>query len=338
MNILFTCTGRRVALLRTFRRAMGELGLAGKIIAADASASSPAAHQADVGLVVPRVDSGDYLPRLREIVREHRARLLVPLTDLDLTLLAENRDELQQEGCTVMVAGPAAMAICRDKSRTCHWLAEQGIATVRSLSLGEFRRQPFYPCFAKPRGGSASIGAARIDSREQLEAHASRYGEDLVMQDWAPGQEITIDVYKSRAGEIHAVVPRLRLAVRSGEVEKGVTLNDAGLIESAARIARNLGGFWGVCCCQCRREIDPAGGGEAKFFEINARFGGGAPLSIAAGADLPRYLLEDVLGRTVTGRVGDFTPNLLMMRYDDAAFRTVDDPSSLDGWESPSFR
>ena len=74
------------------------------------------------------------------------------------------------------------------------------------------------------------------------------------------------------------------------------------------------------------------------FFEVNPRFGGGAPLSIAAGADLPLYLLQEVLGMPITASVGDFTDQLLMLRYDDALFVQVDDCSDLPGFDTPHFQ
>ena len=100
------------------------------------------------------------------------------------------------------------------------------------------------------------------------------------------------------------------------------------------RLARLLGSVWGVFCVQCRRQE----GGKPRFFEINPRFGGGAPLSIAAGADLPLYLLQEVLGLPSTAKVGEFTDNLLMLRYDEALFVQVTDRQGLPGYDTPSFR
>ena len=89
-------------------------------------------------------------------------------------------------------------------------------------------------------------------------------------------------------------------------------------------------------CCQCRRGAE---GSEPRFFEINPRFGGGAPLSIAAGANLPLYLIQDVLGLPADDRpVDDFLDNMLMLRYDEAYFVRVDDPKSLPGYDTPVFR
>lgn len=337
MNVLLTCAGRRVALMAAFRRACEALGLAGRVLAADATSASAAFHEADEGLLVPRVDSDEYIPVLLDLVAEHDVKLLCPMTDLDLLALARHRDDFGAAGCTAMIACEETIALCRDKAATAKVLAAGGLASVHTVTLGRFREEPFYPCFAKPAFGSASVGAAAIRSERELEAHVARYGPDLVIQEWASGQEFTLDVYRSRDGVVRCVVPRQRLAVRSGEVEKAVTVRDEALIEAGVRAGVLLGDLWGVFCCQCRRASPRR---PPKFFEVNPRFGGGAPLSIAAGADLARYLLEEVTGREISAEVGRFTPNLLMLRYDQAAFVQLDsaDVTSLPGYTTPTFR
>ena len=76
---------------------------------------------------------------------------------------------------------------------------------------------------------------------------------------------------------------------------------------------------------------------EVYWFEVNCRFGGGAPLSIAAGAELPLYLLQDLLGVEITTD-GKFRENLMMLRYPAAVFRPVDDATILPGYDTPFFR
>ena len=79
----------------------------------------------------------------------------------------------------------------------------------------------------------------------------------------------------------------------------------------------------------------PPPDGEIPFFELNPRFGGGAPLSISAGADLPLYLLQDIFDMEITTD-GSFQENLMMMmRYPASIFETVDDPASLPGYHIP---
>jgi carbamoyl-phosphate synthase large subunit len=340
LNILFTCGGRRVALIEAFRRAMGELDLAGECIVTDVTSASAAWQCADRGLIVPRCDHPGYLSAIEDAVARHDVGLLVPLTDLDLLLLAERRDELAARGCLTMISSPQAVATCRDKVRTARWLAEIGATPIRSETLETFRADPFYPCFVKPVSGSSSVGARRVDGPEQLAGHVAAFGENLLLQECLEGQEFTVDVYRLRGGPVKAVVPRQRLDVRAGEVQNAVTVRDEELIGESRRIAESLPGLWGAACLQFRRPVDATGkpAGPARCFEINPRFGGGVPLTIAAGADLPLYLLQETTSQPVDGPAGVFTENLVMLRYDDAVFAPTDSADSLPGWREPRFR
>jgi carbamoyl-phosphate synthase large subunit len=335
-NILFTCAGRRVALLRGFRAAMQELGLTGKLIAADVTDTAPACHEADESVLVGAVRSKGYLDRLLKEVHQHKVNLVVPLTDLDLQLLADNQSLFADLGCHVMIASPEMVEICRDKFKTNELVSQAGLKPIRTYTVEQFLTHPFYPCFVKPVEGSAAFGASMIHDAHELRVHLATFGSaEMMVQEYIPGQEFTVDVYRSRAGETRCVVPRQRLEVRSGEVQKGVTVYDEEIIAAATRLADQLDGLWGVFCCQCRR-LDTES--PPRFFEINPRFGGGAPLSIAAGANLPRYLLEDVLDRPISAELGRFNDGLLMLRYDDAVFAQADDIAALNGYDTPEFR
>jgi len=328
--------GRRVSLIDAFRTAMDKLSVKGKVIATDITSASPAFHKADVGLIMPTTGRIEYIPALLDVVKRHEVGLVVPLTDLDLRSLARQRERFSQLGCDVMIGSEPVVALCRDKARTNAVLSGVGLATIKTCTLSEFRSQPFYPCFIKPIRGSGGVGTGIVRNEKQLQAHVATFGDLLIVQEFVPGQEYTIDVYRSRSGEVRCVVPRQRLSVRSGEVEKGITVKDEGLIDAAVRLAGQLGDLWGVFCCQCRRPVEP--GAQPRFFEINPRFGGGVPLAIAAGADLPLYLLQDVLGEPITAKMGDFTDQLLMLRYDEAVFMRVDEVKSLPGYSAPVFR
>jgi carbamoyl-phosphate synthase large subunit len=334
LNILFTCVGRRVALIDCFRRAMAELGLTGRCLATDITSTSPAFHKADKGFIAPSVNSVNYTPAVLEIAEKNRAGLLVPLTDLDLRVLARHRERYAKVGCTVMVASEPTIVLCRDKVKTFRMMRDGGLATIVTFSLEEFMERPFYPCFVKPVRGSGGFGASVVHTSKQMRAHIATFGEQLLVQEYVPGQEFTIDVYRTRDRQVRCVVPRQRLAVRSGEVEKGITVRDEPLVQAVIKLSGLLDDLWGVFCCQCRRGKDAV----PHFFEINPRFGGGAPLTIAAGANLPLYLLQEILNLPVTAELGKFTENLLMLRYDEAAFVRVENPSSLPGYDTPLFR
>ncbi len=314
---------------------MKELDVHGKLVATDVTTASPAFQQADVGRLVPGVGRIEYIPAILDVVREEGIGLLVPLTDLDLRSLARQRDRFAAVGCTVMIGSEKAITLCRDKARMNAILDRANLATIKTFTLSEFRTHPFYPCFVKPVRGSASVGAGLIRNEKDLRAHIATFGDLLLVQEYVPGQEYTIDVYRARDGVVRCLVPRQRLLVRSGEVQKGVTVRDEALMEATVKLASLLEDLWGVFCCQCRRDGNDA---PPRFFEINPRFGGGMPLSVASGTNFPLYLLQEVLGLPITARLGAFKENMLMLRYDEAIFVNVDDPSSLPGFKRPHFR
>jgi carbamoyl-phosphate synthase large subunit len=77
--------------------------------------------------------------------------------------------------------------------------------------------------------------------------------------------------------------------------------------------------FAGPINIQCRVVA-----GLPVVFEINPRFSGGIPLTIAAGADYTRMLVDLTRGRRVPPALGRFQPDLWMTSYEAAVFLTAD--------------
>src|SRR5690606_1513454 len=107
-----------------------------------------------------------------------------------------------------------------------------------------------------------------------------------------------------------------RLETRAGEVSKAVTVRNDDMISQVANLARKLPGARGAISIQAIAAPD----GRLSFIEINARFGGGFPLSAAAGANFPRWLIEWELGRSPNISMFDFEDGVTMLRFDDAVF------------------
>src|SRR5204863_109854 len=117
ISTLLTSAGRRVALLRAFRRALATLG-GGRVLAADAGSTAAAVHEADAHFVVPRCDSPDYVPALLDICRRESVVLVVPTIDPELPVLARAREAFAHVGIMVAVSAPATVDISCDKAKT----------------------------------------------------------------------------------------------------------------------------------------------------------------------------------------------------------------------------
>jgi carbamoyl-phosphate synthase large subunit len=204
-------------------------------------------------------------------------------------------------------------------------LVANGFPTVMQGSVDDVRSDPSawtFPLVVKPRFGSASIGVAVVDDLAELE-HAAA-GEDMLVQTKALGTEHTIDLLADRDGRCLVAIPRRRIEVRAGEVSKAVTVRSAVLGELAEKVCATLPGAFGALNFQVFVSPDE---GQLAVIELNARFGGGYPLSYAAGADFPLALVQVALGQPITAPLRGWRDRLVMLRYDAAVFVDEDDAS-----------
>jgi carbamoyl-phosphate synthase large subunit len=124
--------------------------------------------------------------------------------------------------------------------------------------------------------------------------------------------EYTIDMYYSRHDELKCLVPRLRIETRAGEVSKGRTSR----IRAMDELRERMGTIEGARGCITLQVFVERASGTVSAIEINPRFGGGFPLSYEAGANYPRWLIEEyLLGKTIES-FDDWESDLTMLRYD----------------------
>lgn len=317
VRIFFTCAGRRIELISAFLRAARGLSLRPEIHVADAETRFAAACVANRTHRVPPVHSPEYIPALLDITRRHKIDMLIPLIDSDLVGLSEARDQFSRLGCAAMISSPSVVKTCRDKLLTYQFLSSRGIDTPctwtprKALGLRKHR----FPYFLKPRCGSASRGNFIIRNREDLKALVNRVPQAIV-QEFIPGVEHTLDVYAGFDGQPRCVVPRERIEVRGGEVTKARTVRHPAIIDMGVRVVEALAECVGLITIQLILTPD----GHIRVIEINPRFGGGVPLAIHAGADFPRWLLAEWIGRRPRIRLDQFRADEIMLRYHQSFF------------------
>jgi carbamoyl-phosphate synthase large subunit len=318
-NILISSGGRRIGLLQCFRDSLVRRGQRAEVSMTDAGTSAPLAFVADRAHRVPRVTDPGYMDAVKKICAETAIGLLVPTIDTELPVYAEARGALRSTGTTISISSPETVAICGDKIATHEWLTAKGFPTVRQTTPASALSEGWQlPLIAKPRGGSASLGVRKIETRLELLAIAEGGGESgdsRIVQEIAEGREFTINVYVNRDGRCICAVPHWRMETRAGEVSKGVTVKDASLIALGRSIAETLPNAWGPLNIQCFRNS----AGAIQVIEINARFGGGYPLAHYSGARFTDWLLDEIDGTTPSD-VDDWTDDLAMLRYDDAIY------------------
>jgi carbamoyl-phosphate synthase large subunit len=315
--ILFTCIGRRVSLLKAFQRAARQINADITCLGTDASELSPALRLCDESFLVKPTTHTQYIRELLSIVQERQVDLIVPTVDLDLKRLAQKKAAFSRIGCRVLVSDPDVIDLCQDKRETFRFLTGQGYDSPHTMgmrsALKKTRRagELAFPCFLKPWDGYASRSNVLVTDQQELEFYAKRV-PNAICQEYIEGIEFTCDVYVDFSGEVRCVVPRQRLEVRAGEVSKARIVRDTVVIDTVTGLVAALGAGPGVITVQLIQTKDH----QLKFIEVNPRFGGGVPLSIRAGANFPKWILQELLGLQTKIRPQAYHDGLTMLRYD----------------------
>ena len=311
-NILITSAGKRVSLVKAFKTELEKYFPEGIIATVDANPQlSAACHVADKFYKVPRLNAPNYIDELISICKLNNISLIIPTIDTELLLLSENAKKLLIEGVTPVISSVDLVTICGDKRLTHKFFESHGVKTAKEYLKTDYK----LPLFIKPVDGSRSIDTFIILKKEDFR---DNYFEDkklmfLEYLDHNLYDEYTCDLYYGKDFKLKCVVPRRRIEVRDGEVNKGRTEKNS-LIQYVKKHLEFIDGARGCLTVQFfkHKSEDTIIG-----IEINPRFGGGFPLSYFAGANYPKWIIQEYMLNQQIEPFDDWEDNLLMLRYDN---------------------
>jgi len=313
INVLITSISRKVWLVKSFKDALKQAGNNGKVISVDSNPLSAGFYFSDKYYLVANSTEQIFIPEILNICKRESIKLLIPTRDGELLLFAENKHKFVEQGVQVMVSNPEIIEICNDKYKFYRFLKKNNIPTPKTLLPDQINSSLNYPLLVKSKYGSGSKDIFIAKNKRELEFF-NGYINNPIIQEFLNGKEYTIDLLSDFNGKVITIVPRERIEIFSGESYKGKTIKDYKAIEYAKNLAEKLGTI-GHITIQFIKSID-----GIKFIEVNPRFGGGANLSIKAGANTPLYLIKMLKGENIKPRIGKFKEKYIMLRYTDDFF------------------
>jgi carbamoyl-phosphate synthase large subunit len=286
--VLLTGVGKRHDIVTAFTRHAFT-------IAADPTPLAPAQYAAHLRVVPPRIDDPAYVPFLQGVVAEHRVGAVVPLTDLDIHVLAA-------ADLPAFVAPADICAAMFDKYRTHETLLALGLPSPPTVLPGT--EPDCYPVIVKPRQGSGARSIHFARNRSQAAFFVDYVQEPVMLQRAMGGHEFSIDCLSDLDGRCLNAIPRSMLESRGGESIKGQVLDDPELVALARRVTEALG-FRGPSTIQVFRDPEIGIG----ITDVNPRFGGAFPGPMSAalpGRGYPELICRMARGERVEPHVGEY--------------------------------
>lgn len=310
-NVLITSAGKRVVLVQIFQKTFRNMGYDAKVYTTDMKPGmAPAGVISDECFPVPKCTSDTFVDSLLKICKDKDIGVIIPTIDPELIVLSENRQRFAEIGVQLMLSDSDFIRICRDKRKTSKYFNDIGIAVPQELD----KYHPIFPMFAKPYDGSLSTNIHVIKNEDALTKEILE-DEKLIFMEYINREEYkeyTVDMYFGKDNRVKCIVPRLRIEVRAGEINKGITRKNY-IVDFLKKHMGYLPGVRGCICVQLfYRESD----NDIKGIEINPRFGGGYPLSYHANANFADYVIREYLSNEEISYSDDWLDNTLMLRYD----------------------
>ncbi len=301
--ILLTGAGKRYDIVSCFTALT-------KTIVADPSPLAPAQYAAHVRVAVPRMDDPEYVPTLASLCEQHGVGAVLPLTDLDIEVLAHARAEGR---LPALVPAPEIARATYDKYETHLLLERLGLPSPPTVLPEEDLDALSYPVMVKPRRGSGARSIYLAHDASQASFFVDYVPEATMIQRAMYGPECSIDCLGDLSGRCLNAIPRTMLESRGGESIKGEVIQDAELIELGRRVMEALG-VRGPATIQVFR--DPELG--LRITDVNTRFGGAFPAPVYAtlsGRTYPELIVALAAGEPVAPHVGEFRAGMTFTRY-----------------------
>ncbi|HYM54108.1 MAG TPA: ATP-grasp domain-containing protein [Solirubrobacteraceae bacterium] len=315
--ILLTGAGKRYDIVSCFARLT-------TTIVADPSPLAPARYAAQVRAAVPLIDDPDYVPALQRLCEQHGVGAVLPLTDLDIEVLARAREDGR---LPALVPSPEVARATYDKYEAHLLLQRHSLPSPPTVLPDDDLDALDYPVMVKPRRGSGArsihlahdAGQARFFIDYVQEAPIAGRPKSLpgpepvMVQRAMGGDELSIDCLGDLDGRCLNAIPRTMLESRGGESIKGEVVHDEELIDLGRRTMESLR-VCGPAPIQVFRDPEVGLG----ITDVNTRFGGAFPAPVYAalpGRTYPELIVCLAAGEPVDPHVGEFRAGMTFTRY-----------------------
>jgi carbamoyl-phosphate synthase large subunit len=310
VNILVPGAGGFAAI--NVIKSLRKINFGGNIVATDSNPLSAGFYLSDCYYVLPEISDNNFINKAYEVITNEKINLILPTSGFDIIPYSKHRDELGKNGVTCFFSNYETIDICNNKFKFYEKIKKDFPTPEFSLSIEEVDE---FPVFVKPVKGKGSRNTHLCNSKNELEFVFNKYQEMLVCE-YLPGKEFTIDVLSDLNGVPICAIPRERIETKDGISFKGKVEKNNQMQEICMSLAGYIG-IKGPSCMQMKQDKK----GEFKFIEVNPRLGGGTIMATLAGVNIPSLILKLFKGIRIEPADIDFDEIIVLRYYEEIIVR-----------------
>lgn len=277
---------------------------------------------------VPFYTADNFIMELNRIIDENKIDFIYPAYDDILLYLTEVQDQLHAR---VVTSELETVRICRSKEQTYNFLQDCDFVPIHYAAVDQVQN---FPVFVKPDVGQGSEGALLVNNQRELE-FALEENPNLVICEYLPGEEYTMDCLTDHEGRLRVCRMRNRRRIRNGISVSSERLPVPAEIYGMAEEINRRMHFCGAWFFQMKRNT----AGEFRMLEIAPRIAGTMGMSRNTGINYPLLTLFCQMGMPIDIIENDYgieVDRALVSRYRttieyDTLYLDLDDTLIVNG-------
>jgi len=235
---------------------------------------------------IPHMNAANFLESFIALIKERNIEYVIPTDESIALFLKETEDKIP----AVVVCSPyETTRLCRHKKLTYRFLRNESFCPI-TYEADEIESIRDFPVFIKPDSSQGSKGAMTIYSLKELLKVDDL--DRMVICEYLPGEEYTIDCFTDKEGKLIFCNPRIRARLMNGITARGSNIELTPEFERVMTRLNSCIEFRGYWYAQLRRDRN----GDLKLLEISTRFAGSFAISKGKGVNLPLLALCDFSG------------------------------------------
>ena len=235
---------------------------------------------------IPNMSQPDFINILNKKIEKYSFKFIIaPHEDLAL-FLQKNKERIN---AIIVCSNYDTALLCRYKSKTYNKLKNYNFIP-KTYKKEEVKK---YPVFVKKDNDQGARHAYKVNTDEELELFTKK--ENMLICEYLPGEEVTVDCFTNRKRELLFCNPRAADRILAGIDVHARRIKLSKEIEFIAETLNKEIEFRGFWFFQIKKDIN----GKFKLLEISTRLPGAFSLSRCLDVNLPLLALKDFDGQDI---------------------------------------